>query len=113
MSEETASDIIGNVTVAEPVFGIQIGATVLEAHGPTRCSGEHCCIHHPSSHPLDTAPLNWRADRCLMERICPHGVGHPDPDDLDHKRRTLGDAYEGYAFDSHGCDGCCQQGEQS
>jgi hypothetical protein len=30
-----------------------------------------------------------------MERICPHGVGHPDPDDV-------------FATDTvHGCDGCC------
>lgn len=31
-----------------------------------------------------------------MERICPHGVGHPDPDD------TNPDTV-------HGCDGCCAQ----
>lgn len=31
-----------------------------------------------------------------MERICPHGVGHPDPDCMYAKRDTV-----------HGCDGCC------
>jgi hypothetical protein len=39
-------------------------------------------------------PQNWRGDRYLIERICPHGVGHPDPDDLNPD--TV-----------HGCDGCC------
>lgn len=37
---------------------------------------------------------NWRDDRKSMERICSHGVGHPDPDCLNLDRM-------------HGCDGCC------
>lgn len=41
-------------------------------------------------------PLNWRGDRGLIERRCPHGIGHPDPD-------TVGDTV-------HGCDGCCTPG---
>lgn len=40
-------------------------------------------------------PQHWRGDRHLMERICPHGVGHPDPDDINP---------DGV----HGCDGCCR-----
>jgi hypothetical protein len=39
-------------------------------------------------------PQHYRYDRGMTERICPHGVGHPDPDD-----RT--------ANGVHGCDGCC------
>jgi hypothetical protein len=34
-----------------------------------------------------------------MERICEHGVGHPDPDDL----RVIRDRIMGI----HACDGCC------
>jgi hypothetical protein len=34
-----------------------------------------------------------------MERICPHGVGHPDPDE--YAIASGGDA------GVHGCDGCC------
>jgi hypothetical protein len=100
-------DMVGNVHIAEPVFGIQVGQHVLETHGPSKCSGEACCIHNPSEHQLREAPLNWRADRYLMERICEHGVGHPDPDDLAHKQRVLGESYGKYAFGVHGCDGCC------
>lgn len=48
-------------------------------------------------------PQFWRDDRGLMERICSHGIGHPDPDDLAYKIRTGGDDAEGV----HGCDGCC------
>jgi hypothetical protein len=100
-------DLLGNVHVAEGHFGIQVGQTVLKTHGPDVCRGEFCCIHNPSRHKLSAAPLNWRADRALMERVCSHGFGHPDPDDLAHKKRILGDRYSGYAFESHGCDGCC------
>jgi hypothetical protein len=46
-----------------------------------------------------TWPQNWRGDKGMMERFCPHGVGHPDPDDLKVMTR------EGYGI--HGCDGCC------
>lgn len=100
------SDFIGNVHIAEPGFGIQVGQGILQTHGPDQCSGEFCCIHNPSDHPLKDAPLNWRGDRGIMERICVHGVGHHDPDDLAHIARTRGERaahYEGI----HGCDGCC------
>jgi hypothetical protein len=41
----------------------------------------------------------------MMERICPHGVGHPDPDDLEYKRKQgLPDA-----AGIHGCCGCCNE----
>lgn len=85
------------------------GGDALQTHAPARCEGDACCIHNPSSHPLDKAPLNWRADRYLMERICSHGVGHPDPDDLAHKKRRMAPTdYDGYTFGVHGCDGCCR-----
>ena len=57
-----------------------------------------CCIHAPSDHPLAGAPLHWRYDRRIVERICTHGIGHPDPDDR-HRNSSDG---------THGCDGCCQ-----
>lgn len=72
-------------------------------HNADECSGEHCCIHNPSDHPMRSWPLNWRADKGIMERICPHGVGHPDPDDAAHHIRN-GREY----LTTHGCDGCCR-----
>lgn len=84
------------------------GGRVLRHHDANRCSGEHCSIHNPSDHPLKDQPLHWREDRYppLMERICKHGVGHPDPDHLAHIARTQGD--EAARLESvHGCDGCC------
>jgi hypothetical protein len=76
---------------------------LLKTHAPEQCQGEPCCIHNPSSHHMLDWPLNWREDIGVMERICPHGVGHPDPDDAAHKRR-IGRA----VLTVHGCDGCCQ-----
>lgn len=79
----------------------------VRVHPAAKCAGETCCIHNPSDHPMREFPLYWRADRALMERICPHGTGHPDPDDLAYKKRSLGAGYRNYAFGTHGCDGCC------
>jgi hypothetical protein len=73
-------------------------------HDPAQCEGQPCCIHHPSDHHMVDWRQVYRGDRGIMERICPHGVGHPDPDDLGI--RTGAD--EGI----HGCDGCCSRPDQ-
>ena len=82
---------------------------VLQSHTVTACDGFPCPLHDPSDHPLRYAPLNWRSDRYLMERICPCGVGHPDPDHLIHVSRLYS---EGVAWgqSTHGCcpRGCCR-----
>ncbi len=75
-----------------------VGSAVLSnVHLPEKCAGSACVVHNPSNHHMRDWPLNWRDDRGMMERICPHGVGHPDPD----SQRSDG---------VHGCcnDGCCR-----
>jgi hypothetical protein len=73
------------------------------AHNKEACEGEHCPIHNPSDHHMKDWPTNIRHDRgCLTERMCKHGVGHPDPDSLDWWDR-IGHTDDG----THGCDGCC------
>lgn len=79
---------------------------VMRTHPRARCAGEFCSVHNPSDHPLKDAPRNWRPDRGLMERICEHGIGHSDPDDVDFVRRTRGND-AAYTQSVHGCDGCC------
>lgn len=74
--------------------GFNMGLQMLFVHSPDLCRGQACCIHHPSEHHMRQWPQLWRADRRFIERICPHGTGHPDPDDLS-------------ADTIHGCDGCC------
>lgn len=75
-------------------------------HDRKKCEGHHCCIHNPSDHHMKDWPTHWRDDRRLMERICPHGIGHPDPDDLNFKA-SLGADTRTMAI--HGCDGCCEE----
>lgn len=64
-------------------------------HHRARCI-KPCPIHAPSDHPMRDFPLHFRSDRGIMERRCPHGVGHPDPDDINEDT-------------THGCDGCCHE----
>lgn len=76
----------------------------LVVHHPEECAGQACCIHRPSGHHMRDWPQVWRWDLGVMERTCPHGVGHPDPDDLAYRRRRFGSCD---GLDLHGCDGCC------
>lgn len=62
------------------------------------CEGEHCTIHNPSDHHMNTWPIARGG-----ERVCPHGIGHPDPDYLAWLNRVQPDN----SGDIHGCDGCC------
>lgn len=74
----------------------------MKTHDESKCAGQHCCIHNPSDHHMRDWPMLWRADKGVMERICPHGCGHPDPDDAAYQER-IGKNY----LNIHGCDGCC------
>lgn len=67
---------------------------LLMVHEEDVCYGGRCPIHNPSNHALRDAPTHWRDDMRIMERICEHGIGHPDPDGL-------------LDYYVHGCDGCC------
>jgi len=68
-------------------------------HKKELCMGQHCTVHNLSSHSMRSFPQHWRGDRAIMERICPHGIGHPDPDEY----KLTVSKHEGI----HGCDGCC------
>lgn len=93
-----------------------VDGSLLLVHLDIDCLAEYCVVHNPSEHPLKGAPLNWRDDRRLMERICQHGIGHPDPDDLRfkkvqffirHGRQAIDD--DVWAEGVHGCCGYCIQ----
>lgn len=82
----------------------------LWVHAAGTCLGSNCCIHNPSDHPLKDAPKNWRSDRGLMERICEHGVGHPDPDDLAYHRFVEANSdYDEDESSWRGVHGCCAE----
>lgn len=103
----------------EPIFGSAVGQGVLRTHPRSQCVQRDlpCCIHAPSNHHMNTWPMKWRADTSVMERTCPHGTGHPDPD---HMAFVLSLTPEHVCPDEdlcgyphlewqgiHGCDGCC------
>lgn len=102
--EEDVTYVVNRNTVGQ---FIRVKGFNLKTHSRDRCVGQWCCIHNPSDHPLSGAPLNWRGDRGIMERICEHGVGHNDPDDT-AARKLLG---LGDSDGVHGCDFCCDWGE--
>lgn len=82
----------------------------MSVHDESACAGEACVIHNPSDHHMADWPVSVRYDRwALAERICPHGIGHPDPDSLAWQRRMVeqGKISAGAYSDTHGCDGCC------
>jgi hypothetical protein len=79
---------------------------VMRTHVQDECAGRPCVIHAPTAHSMRSMPLIWRWDRGIFERRCSHGIGHPDPDQMDYWRETGG---EQRVEDEmiHGCDGCC------
>jgi hypothetical protein len=76
------------------------GRERLIVHSRDTCDGGRCLVHNPSNHHMRKWRQNWRQDRGIMERLCEHGTGHPDPDD---RKVRMGSWAEGV----HGCDGCC------
>lgn len=76
------------------------GERLQNVHLEEFCRGDACPIHKLTEHHMRAWNQHFREDRGMMERICSHGVGHPDPDDSMTKDRT------------HGCDGCCIGGEE-
>lgn len=68
----------------------------------TSCT-DGCAIHAPSDHPMKTWPQIMRADkRFLVERVCKHGCGHPDPDSI-----AFFEDNDVFDYHNHDCDGCC------
>ena len=91
-----------------------LGRKVGNVHSARQCEGRPCVIHAPSDHVMRGFPTHLRIPgpfdikQMHMERICPHGVGHPDPDDAAYQR-SLG---PNMSVDVHGCDGCCGDPDQ-
>lgn len=82
------------------------GIPMRNVHSDTECEGRRCIIHRQTHHHMAHWPLHFRQDRFIWERVCEHGIGHPDPDQFDYWVSTgrTGEAV-------HGCDGCCRSPE--
>jgi hypothetical protein len=83
------------------------GTVLANIHTADQCSGQHCCIHHPSGHHMATWTHRWDSTDKQMWRVCPHQMLHPDPDDLGFHIGRYGE-WEGRVLFTHPCDGCCQ-----
>lgn len=60
---------------------------------------------HPKAGDWDSIFMKWTTitrETGLIEHVCVHGVGHPDPESA----KELG---EGWGI--HGCDGCCSRND--
>ena len=88
------------------------GQVIRSVHKATACSTrEHCTIHRPSDHAMRSWPTHFRPMSYKMERMCPHDVGHPDPDHLAWAQEQEDNdlAPENFTRNEsiHACDGCC------
>ena len=74
-------------------------------HFISRCEGRNlpCVIHFPSDHRMRAWPMILR-ETALVERVCDHDIGHPDPDSV-----MWFDSIGIRGYGIHGCDGCCQE----
>ncbi len=61
-----------------------------------------CVLHRPTIHKLTGARQVLRAST-LIEDLCSHGVGHPNPDSAAYLNWR--DKTDHWGI--HGCDGCC------
>lgn len=82
-------------------------AHVLGVHSADHCAPMPCPVHRPSNHHMREWPKDFKREWRIVTRICPHGVQHPDPDDLDWLARMRRPADLPMA---HECDGCCGRG---
>lgn len=78
------------------------GIRLLGVHNAWLCAGRTCVLHNPLNHGMRDWKLHYRSDRGIFERICSHGIGHPDPSQFEFWME-MNAMYEAV----HGCDGCC------
>jgi hypothetical protein len=69
------------------------------SHLEEDCTGEVCAFHKRTDHHMRKYKQFFRFGTGMMERVCSHGVGHPDPDDA----KIVDGTHDG----THECDACC------
>lgn len=102
---EKKREVVAHRSQAYDIF--VTGGKHYKVHARKDCRGKHCVVHNPSDHHMVDWPVNFRSDRGIVERICPCGVGHPDPDDLAYRKT------QGRGDGVHGCCGHCVEGRDA
>jgi len=90
------------VDSTDETLGTPVGIRSWKVHPPSQCYPGPCPVHFPTEHAMSGWEKLWRADSGVLERICVHGFGHPDPDQFRHWR-DRGTMH----LSAHDCDGCC------
>ena len=85
---------LGNVLEQGCSWKLIGGQLLIGVHAKNECKGKRCPIHKPTKHHMSSWQQNWHPSKRIIERICPHGISHPDPD-------------ESTPDNAHECDGCC------
>ena len=84
------------------------GQVITNVHSEVLCEGRSCPVHSRTNHSMRVFPQNFREDTGVMERLCTHGIGHPDPDGFPYMEMTNNNWMK-----IHGCDGCCHPSTES
>lgn len=92
------------IALSSDTYTDSTGAEI-RTHHEDKCSGQYCSIHNPSKHLLWEAPTVWDNENKMMNRVCTHGVSHPDYDDVTYNVGILGKDEASHV--EHECDGCC------
>lgn len=96
----------GSVADPRPVITDVPRVQLVNTHPESSCAGQSACpLHNPTDHHMRGWEVVWRDDTGVLERLCPHGIGHPDPDQFPYW-----DANGMEARAVHGCDLCCKPG---
>jgi hypothetical protein len=65
-----------------------------------------CVLHKPTPHKLTGSKQILRRST-LIEDVCSHGIGHPNPDSARFLNWRDGYDPDKGSWFTHGCDGCC------
>jgi len=65
-------------------------------HAADSCIGT-CPFHKPTEHSMSDWPSTFNWDMMRLDRVCEHGLHHPDPDTPQELCSV-----------EHECDGCCE-----
>lgn len=76
-------------------------------HGKEGCNGKPCAFHNPTNHHMNSWPLDLNKEKNLLfERVCKHGVRHPDPDSYNYLSSL--EPSKSAELMNHDCDNCCK-----
>jgi hypothetical protein len=71
----------------------------INSHDESQCEAVTCPMHKRTDHHMRGFKQFFLHGWDIVVRVCPHGVKHPDPDDM----YAMSSEYA----ENHNCDACC------